>query len=165
MGALHALTIVVSLRGPKTALRALCFVTLATALSAITPLMGLMGSELWFPFDAILREKNLGADAILVTGSAIGGSGYWLLVHLFWFRARRWASWLLTMALCATSTFLLGRGIDMFDGHDHGVAKIDPDAISPMLTVGWWLAFSTSLYWSEMSEHIPKSTASVKSVA
>ena len=73
------------------------------------------------------------------------------------FRARRRATWLWAVALCATSTLLVGLTLHMFDGYDRGVAKIDPDAISPMLTVAWWLAFSTSLYWSEMSEHASRS--------
>jgi hypothetical protein len=41
----------------------------------------------------------------------------------------------------------------LFDGYDRGVAKIDDDVVSPVLTFGWWLAFSGSLYWSETVEH------------
>jgi hypothetical protein len=161
MGALHATSIVVSLRGRRTALRALGFITLATILSAWTPLLGLWGSIVWVPIADILREKDLGANAILVTGSAIGASGYWLLVQLFWFRSRRQASWFWAVALCATSTLLVAFILHMFDGYDCGVARIDAGAISPMLTIGWWLAFSTSLYWSEMSEHTSKSVQAV----
>lgn len=153
MGALHATTIVVSLQGRRTALRSLGFITLATALSAFTPFMGLVGSVVWVPLADVLRENNLSAEAILVTGSVIGASGYWLLVQLFWFRARRRTSWFWAVALCATSTLLVALTLHMFDGHDRGVAKIDADAISPMLTLGWWLAFSTSLYLSETTEH------------
>ena len=79
MSVLHATSIVISLRGRRTALRALGFITLAAALSAFTPFMGLIGSVLWTPFADILREKGLGGDAILVTGSATGalGIGSW----------------------------------------------------------------------------------------
>jgi hypothetical protein len=153
MGALHATSIVVSLRGRRTALRALGFITLATALSAFAPFMGLIGSVVWVPFADILREKDLIADAILVTGSAIGASGYWLLVQLFWFRVFRRAGWFWTVAFCVTSTLLVGLTLQVFDGYDRGVAKIDPDAISPIYTLGWWFAFSTSLYWVETTEH------------
>lgn len=152
MGALHATSIVVSLRCRRPALRALSFITLATALSAFTPFMGLLGSVVWMPFADILREMNLGADATLVTGSAIGASGYWLLVQLFWFREFRRAGWFWAVAFCVTSTSLVGLGLHIFGGYDRGIARIDPDAISPMLTFGWWLAFSISLYWSETTE-------------
>src|SRR5581483_11786922 len=149
MGALHATSIVVSLRGRRTALRALGFITLAAALSASAPFMGLIGSVVWAPFADILRDKGLSGDAILVTGSAIGALGYWLSVQRFWFGAFRWAGCFWVVAFCVTSTSLVGLGLHILDGYDRGVAKIDPDAISPMLTFGWWLAFSTSLYWSE----------------
>lgn len=149
MGVLHATSIVISLRGRRTALRALGFITLAAALSAFTPFMGLIGSVLWAPFADILREKGLGGDAILVTGSAIGALGYWFLVQRFWFSPFRRSGWFWAVAFCVTSTSLVGLGLHIFGGSDRGVAKIDPDAISPMLTFGWWLAFSTSLYWSE----------------
>src|SRR5437016_6010894 len=149
MGALHATSIVVSLQVRRTALRSLGFITLATALSAFTPFMGLIGSVVWVPLADVLREKNLGAEAIFVTGSAIGASGYWLLVRRFWLRTPWRAGWLRAVALCATSTLLVGFTLHLFDGYDRGVAKIDADVFSPMLTFGWWLAFSGSLYWSE----------------
>jgi hypothetical protein len=161
MGALHATSIVVSLRGRRTALRALGFITLATVLSAWTPLLGLWGSIVWAPLDDILRERGLGAEAILVTGSVIGALGYWLLVQLFWCRSRRRASWFWAVAFCATSTLLVELTLRMFGGYDLGVAKADPEAISAILTFGWWLAFSASLYWSEMSEHTSKSVQAV----
>lgn len=158
MGALHATCIVVSLRGRKTSY-ALGFITLAAALSAFTPFIGLIGSVVWVPFADILRERNLGADSVLITGSAIGASGYWLLVRLFWLRR---ASWFWAAALCTISTLAVGLILHRFDGYDHGIAKIDPDSISPMLTVGWWFAFSASLYLSEMSQHTFKSNARVR---
>jgi hypothetical protein len=153
MGALHSTSIVVSLQVRRTALRSLGFIALAAALSAFTPFMGLIGSVVWVSLADTLREIDLGADAILVLGSVIGASGYWLLVQLFWFRTRRRRSWLWAVALCATSTLLVALTLHMFDGYDHGVAKIESDTISPMLTFGWWLAFSTSMYWSETTEH------------
>ncbi len=152
MGALHATSIVVSLRGRKTVLRALGFITVAAALSTFTPFLSIFGSVVWFPFADILREMDLGADAILVTGSVIGASGYWLYVRRFWLGARRRASWIWPVALCAASTLLVGLIVRMFDGYDRGVAKIDTETISPMLTVAWWLAFSTGLYLSESTE-------------
>jgi hypothetical protein len=160
MGALHATSIVVSLQGRRTALRFLGFITLATVLSAVTPLMGLIGSAVWIPLADTLRENDLSADAILVTGSVIGASGYWLLVQLFWFRARRRTSWFWAVVFCATLTLLVALTLHLFDGYDRGVAKIDSDTLSPMLTFGWWLAFSTSLYWSETTTHTSGATGS-----
>ena len=133
--------------------RARRFITLAAALSAFAPFMGLIGSVVWAPFADILRDKGLSGDAILVTGSAIGALGYWLSVQRFSFGAFRWAGCFWAVAFCVTSTSLVGLGLQIFDGYDRGVAKIDSDAISPMLTFGWWLAFSTSLYWSETTGH------------
>src|SRR5882672_6493661 len=72
MGAMHSTSIVVSLQGRRTALRSLGFITLATVLSAFAPFMGLIGSVVWVPLADILRENDLSADAILVTGSVIG---------------------------------------------------------------------------------------------
>ncbi len=142
MGALHAASVVVSLRGPKTVSRVLGFISLAIALSALTPWLGLFGSVVWLPLGDILRENNLGAaEAILVTGSAIGASAYWLLVRQFWIRDLERSSWFWTVGLCTAATSMVV-GI-------HGVRKIESEITSPMLTVAWWFAFSTSLYLSE----------------
>jgi hypothetical protein len=42
----------------------------------------------------------------------------------------------------------------MFDGYVRGVAKMNADIISPLLTVAWWFAFSVSLYGSEACQYI-----------
>jgi len=171
MGALHATSIVVSLRDRRTTHRniafpihALGFIALATVLSASTPFMGLWGSIVWVPFADILRENHLGIDAIYLTGSAIGASGYWVLVRLFWLKSLWWADWLRTVALCVTATLLAGLGLNLFDGYVRGVPKFDADIISPILTLAWWFAFSISLYWSETSEQAYKSTQAVETV-
>jgi hypothetical protein len=171
MGALHATCIVVSLRDHSAThrigafpIQALCFVMLATILSAATPILGLWGSIVWAPLADILREKHLGGYAIFLTGSAIGASGYWLLVRLFWLKSLRRVDWLRTVSLCVTATFLVGFTVPMFGGYVHGVAKLNADLISPILTVAWWFAFSISLYWSEASEQTNKSTQAVETV-
>jgi hypothetical protein len=163
MGALHATCIVVSLRDHRATnlafpIYALCFIMLVTILSAATPFLGLWGSIVWVPLYDILREKNLGLYSIFLTGSAIGASGYWLLVRLFWLKSLRRADWLRTVSLCVTATLLVELALDMFDGYVRGVAKLNHDIISPILTVAWWFAFSISLYWSEISECAIKST-------
>ena len=172
MGALHATCIVVSLRNRRAThpaiaspIYAACFVMLATILSAATPILGIWGSIVWAPFADILREKHLGGYAILLTGSAIGASGYWLLVRLFWLKSLRRSDWLRTVSLCVTTTLLAVFVLDTFDGYVRGVAKLNDDLISPILTVVWWFAFSISLYWSEASEQSNKSTKAVETLS
>jgi len=169
MGALHATSIVISLRDRRTRrpiiafpIYALGFITLATVLSAWTPFIGLLGSIVWFPFGAILREGHLGGDAIYLTGSAIGASGYWLLVRLFRLKSLRPADWLRIVALCATATLVAGLALHALDGYVRGVARLNADVISPILIIAWWFAFSISLYWSETSEQTYKSTQAVE---
>jgi hypothetical protein len=172
MGALHATCIVVSLRDHKAnyqiiafPIYALCFIMLVTILSAATPILGLWcGAIVWAPLGDMLREKHLGGYSILLTGSAIGASGYWLLMRLFWLKSLRRADWLRTISLCVTATLLTELALDMFDGYGRGVAKLNADIISPMLTATWWFAFSISLYWSETRHQADRSTQAVETV-
>jgi hypothetical protein len=165
MGVLHATCIVVSLRDRRAPhpiiafpIYALCFIMLATILSAATPILGLWGAIVWAPLGDILREKHLGGLSIFLTGSAIGASGYWLLVRLFWLKSLRWADWLRTVWFCVTATLVAELALGMFDGYVRGVAKLNADIVSPVLTVAWWFAFSISLYWSESSDQAKKSS-------
>lgn len=172
MGALHATCIVVSLRDHKSAhqiiapfpIYALCFIMLAAILSAATPILGLCAAIVWAPLEELLRKNHLGGYAILLTGSAVGASGYWLLVRLFWLKTLRRADWLRTISLCVTATLLTELALEMFDGYVRGMAKLNADIISPMLTVTWWFAFSISLYWSETCHQSNKSTQAVETV-
>lgn len=104
----------------------------------------------------------MGGYAIFLTGSAIGASGYWLLVRLFWLKSLRRADWLRTISLCVTATLLVEAVLGVFDGYVGGVAKLNTAIISPILTVAWWFAFSISLYWSETSEQANQSAQMVK---
>jgi hypothetical protein len=172
MGALHAACIVISLRDHRSPhpiiafpIYALCFVLLATLLSAVTPILGLWGSIVWAPISDILRENHLGGYMIFLTGSAIGASGYWLLIRLFWLKSLRRADWLRTALLCVAATSLAGFVLGMFGGYVRGVAKLNADIVSPILTVSWWFAFSISLYWSETKEQANKSAQAVEILA
>jgi len=166
MGALHATCIVVSLRDRKVArpIIALCFITLATVWSAATPILGLWGSIFWAPFYDFLHRNQLGTLAMFLTGSAIGASGYWLLVRRFWLKSLRRADWLRTVALCVAATLLSLLTLDMLDTVARGVLKPSVDIVSPMLTVTWWFAFSISLYWSEMRGQANKSTEAMETL-
>jgi hypothetical protein len=171
MGALHATCIVVSLRDRRAThkviafpIYALCFIMLAIILSTATPILGLWGSIVWVPFDDILRRYGLSFDLIFLTGSAIGASGYWLLVRRFWLKSLRRADWLRTVALCVAATLLSLLTLDMLDTVARGVLKPSVDIVSPMLTVTWWFAFSISLYWSEMRGQANKSTEAMETL-
>jgi hypothetical protein len=152
MGALHATCIVISLRDRNAArpIIALCFITLATLWSAATPILGLWGSSIWVPLSDFLRRNQLGALSIFLTGSAIGASGYWLLVRQFWLKSLGRADWLRTVALCLVATSLP----EVF------LRVLNPsiDLVSPIVTILWWFAFSISLYWSEVSRCAKKAT-------
>ena len=158
MGALHATCIVVSLRDRKVArpIIAFCFITLATVWSAATPILGLWGSIFWVPFADCLRRHQLGALSIVLTGSAIGASGYWLLVRQFWLKSLRRADWLRTVALCVAATSFSAVALD--------VLNPSVKSASPIITIAWWFAFSISLYWSEMSGCANKSTEVIETV-
>ncbi len=170
MGALHATCIVVSLRYNRVTrptiafpIYALCFIVLVTVMSAATPILAIFGSIVWewAPLIHILQQKQLGGYAIYLTGSAIGASGYWLLVRMFWLKLLRRAAWLKTVLLCLTATLLVELIIGNFDEHVH---PVNPDIFSPILTVAWWFAFSISLYWSEKNGRVNRSTLAVETV-
>jgi hypothetical protein len=171
MGALHAGCIVISLRVHRVThpiiafpIYVVFFVMLATLLSAVTPVLGLWGSIVWAPLGDVLRENHLGTYAIFLSGSAIGASGYWLLMRLFWLKSLRWGDWLRTALLCVAATCLAGLALDMFGGYVHGVADLNGDIVSPILTVAWWFAFSISLYWSEINGQANGSVQAVETL-
>jgi hypothetical protein len=163
MGALHATCIVLSLSDSRAThpiiafpLYALVFITLTTIWSAFTPIMGLWGSIAWYPFDDLLRRYDLFFLKIVLTGSAIGALGYWLLVRWFWIRSLRRIDLLKTVTLCASATLLVGiygyaapSGLTLtrpkFFGHLFDWGRF----FDPLPTIAWWFAFSISVYWSE----------------
>jgi hypothetical protein len=147
MGALHATAIVVSLRDWKASrlLAALSFIVFAAIWSALTPFMVVWSSVLSDPvLNTIAPYGDAKMICVYVAGSAIGCSGYWLLVRLFWYKSFRTLDWLRTVALCVAGTLSsLGVG---------DVLHVTGNGIIVSLTVGWWLAFSVGLYWSEVRE-------------
>jgi hypothetical protein len=158
MGALHATSIVVALRDRRArgpiivfGLSALCFITLAALWASTTPIMGLWGSIVWFPITAFLPPSLHNLIFVLITGSAIGCSGYWVLVRWFWVKSLRRVDLLRTVTLCVAATLLVT-----------GISEVVPSSVTLMRpelwggvfdvlqTVAWWFAFSISLYWSEV---------------
>jgi hypothetical protein len=158
MGLLHSTSIVVSLRDRKAVhpIIALCFIALATIWSAATPIVALWSGVVWGPIAEALPRSNFNLIVLFVLGSAIGSSGYWLLVRLFWLKSLRRADWLKTVALCVAATSLSFVAIE--------VLKPNSGYFFLMLTVAWWFGFSISLYWSEMSGHAKNSTEAMAHV-
>jgi len=160
MGALHATAVVVSLRNRKAhhAMLALCFIVLAAAWSAATPVIAYRSLALWSLFPQAPNGGGLAYILMWVAGSAVGSAGYWLLVRLFWLRSLGRADCLRTVALCVAAT-LLSFPVAMLDqsGKDHYATVL--------FTVAWWLAFSLSLYWSEVSGQAKKSTPAIATVS
>jgi hypothetical protein len=113
---------------------ALFFITLAALWSGATPIVGLWASIVWAPFSDILRRYELGPFSILLIGSAIGYSGYWLLVRQFWLKSLRRADWLRTVGLWVTATLLAGLATGMLDGYVRG---LNVDILDSILTVTW----------------------------
>jgi hypothetical protein len=157
IGALHAISIVVSLRKNKPAppIFALCFISLAAIWSHLTPFMGVLSSVMWAPITAPIRQishrPNLDLSCFAyLNGSIIGSSGYWLLVRLFWVKYLKRVDWLRTMALCATGTLISIVAVETLELNDHTNFML--------MTAVWWLAFSLSLYWSETSALAQKIT-------
>lgn len=153
MGVLYATALVVSLRHRKTnhPIIALSFIMLAAVWSAATPILGLWGSVVWIPLADLLRSSGLGGAAILLTGSAIGAAGYWLLVRLFWLKSLRRMDCLRSVSLCVVATLLACAAAEALP------KNVPDDVTSFILTVAWWFAFSISLYWSETRGHADKS--------
>ena len=153
MGALHAMSIVVSLRENKPArpIFALCFISLAAIWSHLTPFMAVLSSVMWDPIRQISHRPNLDLTYLVyLNGSIIGSSGYWLLVRLFWVKSLKRADWLRTMALCVAATLFSLVSVETLKLSDHTNFLL--------ITAGWWYAFSLSLYWSETSALAKKST-------
>jgi len=165
MGVLYATAFVVSLRDRKAnhPTIALFFIMLAAVWSAATPILGLWGSIVWTPIfwtplAEIVRSSGFGLVLMLVTGSAIGAAGYWLLVHLFWLKSLRVADCRRSVALCVAATLLACAVTEL-------QPKSVPHAVtSPILTAVWWLAFSISLYWNE-NGHAEKSAEAMVSAS
>jgi hypothetical protein len=164
MGALHATGIVISLNDRraihpiiKFPINALVFITLATLWAAATPIMGLWGGSIvWHPIIALLPPSLNNLIFVLITGSAIGALGYWVLVRLFWIRSLRRMDLLKTVTLCVCATLLVEiygyaapSGLTLTRPKFWGHVFDWESFFDPLPTIAWWFAFSISLYWSE----------------
>jgi hypothetical protein len=141
IGVLHAIAIVSSMRehGWSRLDKSALFIILAAIWSYVTPTLALYSSILWIPLLDRGASSRFNFLAFYVPGSAIGASGYWVLIRMFWLRSLRVPDWLKTVSLCVTAT-LVSTVIGEF---------LNPLVFFPLNTAAWWSAFSISLYWSE----------------
>ena len=146
IGLLHATSLVVSLRDrtaltPTTASVSIVIAVLwrvATpilALGTVAAILALLAPE--------PRSSDLMFTLLFLVGSAIGSSGYWLVVRRFWLKSLRPMDSIRTVTLCVAATLLSSIAIEVLDPSG--------DTSNLILTAAWWFAFSISLYWNEVS--------------
>lgn len=151
VGTLHATSIAVSLRNGTSLTLRIAFIAAATVLSGVTMLLAIVIA----PELELIRSGSLRLFFFLALASALGASGYWLLVRWFWLKSLSSTGLIKTVPLCTAAT-LISWGVGMLIAllpwawHD-GTMKTTPGIIiSDLPTAAWWAAFSGSLYWSEL---------------
>lgn len=145
-GALHSLSLVISLRRRRSLTSCAIFITLATILSSLSISMTLL-----FPGPFALMSffaeplSEFAAYLVYANGSSVGAMVYWLLVRYFWLTFLKPVDLLRTVTLCVLATsgaLLLMSSTGLLDSEKREVTDL-------VLTAAWWTAFSGSLYWSE----------------
>ena len=154
VGALHATSLVISLRHGIAATLRIAFVALAAVLSAVTIAVAIMVMRVLDVIPAGPARLFL----FLLSASALGASGYWLLVRWFWLKSLRRGDLIRTVALCMAATMLswgAGTLISLLPwAWSEGMLRpMVNDIIGLLPTAAWWAAFSGSLYWSEVRGH------------
>ena len=172
-GALHAISVVMSLTSRTKFSKRVFFVALAAALNLVTPLAGFIAFPLFTVVPVVVRLipqlRELGDSTpgnsirfflVVLSASACGSLAYWFLMRFFWLKSLRYRHFFLTLALCGAATFLafsvlsiLGSTPAYWSSENakfRDMAVILPNAL-------WWLAFSASLFWSEaeIASHEP----------
>ena len=127
-GALHAVTVVLSLEEEASWPSRVGFVVAATVLSIAAPLGGL-GL-------AALLQLNVPITVLvaLALASAFGAVSYWLLVRHLWAPFLSRSSLIMTIAACEVAMLITATASN--------VVPIPRDPLAPVL---WWLGFSISL--------------------
>ena len=160
-GALHAGSVVLSLRRRANIARSVFFIALAACFNFGAIFSGLIALPL-FPLVPVivrlipqLREigDSTPGDSVRVLFYVIGASAsgslvYWFVVRALWMKRLRYRDLFRTLTLCVTATVLafivggvLGSNPVYFNA-TRSVRDILP-------TVMWWFAFSASLWWAE----------------
>jgi len=160
-GALHAGSIVLSLRRRPNITRSLFFMALAACFNFGAIFSGLIALPL-FPFvPAIVRLlpqlREIGdstpGDSVrvlfsVIAASACGSLAYWFVVRAFWLKSLHYRDLFRTVALCVTATILAFIGLAIL-GSSPAYFNSTRSVRDILPTVMWWFAFSASLWWSE----------------
>jgi hypothetical protein len=147
-GTLHALAVVMSLRQRGSPARSVFFIVLATTGCVVVPLAAAYASA---SISRGLMPDATGDLMVLLAlffGSACAASVYWVLVRFF--LAKELPAWSLMAAatVCGVATLL------SFQLAGAAFPQAAPGSTSEYFratipTVGWWLAFSFTLYIGE----------------
>jgi uncharacterized membrane protein len=151
MGVLHATSLVLSLRHhtARAALIGCAFITLAALWSVLTPILGMICP---LPGQPGSQFKFI---SLFVVGSAVGSSGYFVLVRHFWLQSLRLTDGMRTVSLCVAATLL---------------SSVAPEALNPggdpwpFITAAWWFAFSLSLYSSRVIGHVNERGKAIENI-
>lgn len=144
IGLLNALTWLLALRGPASAIRQAAFAAVATVLSAGAPHLGTSISAALFASD---DSGDLLLPALAVA-SALGAATYWLAVRWFWLPRLAWSSLGLSVVACVAATssaVVVNMLITGFESFPEALRLDYP-------TILWWLAFSLSTLWGQPQE-------------
>lgn len=135
-GLLYSAALVLALSEPASFLKRLTFILLSATLSGAMPFFGIILAQI-VGFGGLFMAIAL--------ASAAGATAYWLLVRAFWVRGLSGLSLVSSAAICVSASllsFLAASAVTGFGKSQSWVADTMP-------TVGWWLAFSLSLYLAE----------------
>lgn len=156
IGAIHATSMVMSLRDRAPFARGIAFVALVATLSLVTPFLGFLAAPalpyvvppiLWlFPFLKSIGDSTPGDSVrffvVVTSASACGALGYGFLVRWFWLRPLRLSELIRAVTFCLIATSL-AFAIPV------ALTSINRDVAGYLPAVLWWFAFSGALYWSE----------------
>jgi hypothetical protein len=155
MGVLHASSLVISLRDRTvvTPGKVIIFISLVGVLSVVT----VFSPWLLVPFLKVFgqspmhgQSKTLMVFVILAFASAFGASGYWLLLRSFWLKSRKFVNLITTIALCSATTVVSFLDAGSLTSRSRNIGDLVP-------TLGWWAAFSFSLYCGDLKWRSEKS--------
>ena len=142
IGALHATSLVVSLRDHKGWVSSFAFIALAAILSVATLFSIFLPAWLFSQVTSLRQDPKLFLS--LGLASAFGASAYWLVIRCFWLKSLRFLDLIMTAAICAAAAVLSWLGAGMITPT---TGRWNPGDVIP--TAAWWVAFSLSLLLSE----------------
>jgi hypothetical protein len=160
-GALHAGSVLLSLRRTPNVARSVFFVALAACFNVGTIISGLIALPL-FPFVPMIvrlvpQLRDIGdstpGDSVRVlfyvtAASACGSLAYWFVVRAFWMKQLRYRDLFRTLTLCVMATILAFIGLVVL-GSSPAYFESMRSVRDILPTVMWWFAFSASLWWTE----------------